>query len=31
MEIVRNRPSREVRDKAQIYMNKLLDMGDDFR
>ena len=31
MEIVCNRPSREVRDKAQIYMNKLLDMGDDFR
>lgn len=31
MEIVRNRPSREIRDKAQIYMHKLLDMGDDFR
>lgn len=31
MEIVRNRPSRVIRDKAQIYMNKLLDMKDDFR
>lgn len=31
MEIVRNRPSRVIRDKAQIYMNKLLDMIDDFR
>lgn len=31
IEIVRNRPSREIRDKAQIYLNKLLDMYDDFR
>ena len=31
IEIVRNRPSRIIRDKAQIYMNKLLDMKDDFR
>lgn len=31
IEIVRNRPSREIRDKAQIYFNKLLDMYDDFR
>lgn len=31
MELVRNRPSREVRNKAQNYLNKLLDMGDDFR
>ena len=31
MEIVRNRPSRIIRDKAQIYLNRLLDMEDDFR
>lgn len=31
IEIVRNRPSRDIRDKAQIYMNKLLDMNEDFR
>lgn len=31
IEIVRNRPSREIRDKAQIYLNRLLDMEDDFR
>lgn len=31
MDIVRNRPSRVIRDKAQIYMDKLLDMADDFR
>ena len=31
MEIVRNRPSRVIRDKAQIYLNRLLDLGDDFR
>ena len=31
IEIVRNRPSREIRDKAQIYLNRLLDMYDDFR
>lgn len=31
MEIVRNRPSREIRDKAQIYMHKLVEMGKDFR
>ena len=31
MEIVRNRPSRVIRDKAQIYLNRLLDMEDDFR
>lgn len=31
MELVRNRPSRVIRDKAQIYMNKLLDMNEDFR
>lgn len=31
IEIVRNRPSREIRDKAQIYFNRLLDMEDDFR
>ena len=31
IEIVHNRPSREIRDKAQIYFNKLLDMYDDFR
>ena len=31
IKIVRNRPSREIRDKAQIYLNRLLDMEDDFR
>lgn len=31
IEIVRNRPSREIRDKAAEYQNRLLDMGDDFR
>lgn len=31
MDIVRNRPSREIRDKAQIYFNRLLDLKDDFR
>ena len=31
MEIVRNRPSREIRDKAAIYQDRLVVMGDDFR
>lgn len=31
IEIVRNRPSRVIRDKAANYQNRLLDMGDDFR
>ena len=31
MEIVRNRPSRVIRDKAQIYLDRLLDLEDDFR
>lgn len=31
IEIVRNRPSRVIRDKASNYQNRLLDMGDDFR
>lgn len=31
MEIVRNRPSRVIRDKAANYQNKLLDLGNDFR
>lgn len=31
IEIVRNRPSIEIRDKAQIYLNRLLNMADDFR
>ena len=31
MEIVRNRQSRIIMDKAQIYLNRLLDMEDDFR
>ena len=31
MEIVRNRPSREIRNKAANYQNKLLDLGNDFR
>lgn len=31
IEIVRNRPSRVIRDKAANYQDRLLDMGDDFR
>lgn len=31
IEIVRNRPSRLIRDKAANYQDRLLDMGDDFR
>lgn len=31
MEIVRNRQSRIIMDKAQIYLNRLLDMNDDFK
>lgn len=31
MEIVRNRPSRVIRDKAAIYQDRLVVMGDDFR
>lgn len=31
IEIVRNRPSRVIRDKAEIYQHRLIVMGDDFR
>lgn len=31
MELVRNRPSRVIRDKAAIYQDRLVVMGDDFR
>ena len=31
IKIVRNRPSRVIRDKAEIYQKRLIVMGDDFR
>ena len=31
IEIVRNRPSRVIRDKAELYQHRLIVMGDDFR